>query len=265
MAQENSVDPVIFMDADKEIDVERFSYGWELAIDQIKDAARTEALCQKGERDWSDEYLANRYLALVSSGLHVLQEFAIATRGSLQEETKYYEAWNHQSVSTFSSMKLKPKLNLDRTGIEYAATEYLKLPFRSQSLDRMLVDALIAVEIWAWLQRIAGLKYANLFILGLGIVGLALGWSFLPTPWQTGLLWVLIGIFVLVLVFQVPPVGRTKRTTDAMLSAYQTLGGSLSSVKVIQHAVSAAWENGVGWPPTLFVLLEDIDGRSSSI
>lgn len=187
-----------------------------------------------------------------------------------------------------------------RENLEAAATDYLNLPYRSLLIERVMVDALIAAELYAygsemvtkpthlvrWLrtrsplhQRHALLGYLkSQFWSAVVLIGLAvLAAKILPsltgqtvTDWTVG---ILLGLFVIVFVLEtalMPVVWwyqrkdrmKVKELVRRMLATYSELDTTAAiSTRRVREVATTAAEAGVVWPSPLFALLDDNIGR----
>ena len=150
--------------------------------------------------------------------------------------------------------------DMDRGSIEKAATDYLKLPYRSPALERVLVDVLIALEMYAYGYRIVPNVRFFLFLwvipsILLGVVGLGVGSLLGYGNWTAeNLLWV-------VLLCSVGPALAAVLSWKTLLPMVRTYSeleswGAVSSRRVHEVAVKAA-DKGVVWPGPLFAVLDD--------
>jgi len=190
--------------------------------------------------------------------------------------------------------------DINRTSIEAAAGKYLALPYRCVEIERVLIDMLIAAEMYAyggtvlikvplidlWNYNVSPLYYrpirawlvgqaGNLALFGIPI---ALAWWAASKQWiegQTafwiglgsGALWLLFLVFgIILLPFLIWASARAKAETlnrlNAMQGAYAALqsAGPFSARHVIQQLEAAAAQQVV-WPAPLYALLDEINAR----
>jgi hypothetical protein len=182
---------------------------------------------------------------------------------------------------------------LHRQPIEGAAALYLNSPLRSQQVDRLLVDLLVAQEYFAYAEHVRHAPFgryrhpvitylrhralAAVVIAALTCAAILIGRSMsmsniLETSfWLGGIgmflldtLWATIGL-VLALVGRSR--GKGSPTSNDLLKLMMLIYNDLKSDGLIsahrvQEKVKQADERGIGWPPTLFALLDDIIARS---
>ena len=185
---------------------------------------------------------------------------------------------------------------IDREEIQMAVGLYLKLPFRCEMMDRVLVDALMAHEVEghahamfnkksyalspfkqrqelvSWFMR--GLAFIALFgsvaalLVYLGSIGkIKQSWSvelgnamivYIPAAGLISAVWLL---------FAWRNITRAIKSVSnlmrEMINTYRELdtSGPVSAIRVHDLATKSG-EKGVVWPPSLFTLLEDIKSRS---
>ena len=185
---------------------------------------------------------------------------------------------------------------MDRSIIEQLAADYLDLPFRIPSFERILVDVLVALEVFAfgkemytrvpaylrWLPVMSPLQQKHVlrsYVGGRVLDCLVLLWpayladKYLPhwigtTPaaWVAGVLFALFclsfGLSTLWLPFgwwnQRKARGNVREMMKGMIDAYAELGsgGPVSTRRVLEVVTKAA-DKGVVWPGPLFAVLDD--------
>jgi hypothetical protein len=179
---------------------------------------------------------------------------------------------------------------IDREEIQMAVGLYLKLPFRCEMMDRVLVDALMAHEVQGYAHAMFNKKSYSLspfkerhvlvswfmdkHIVMLGSVAALL--LYLGSIGKIGQSWlnaVIVGILVFGLIsavwlpFAWRAVTREKKGISdlmrEMINTYRELdtSGPVSATRV-HDLVTKSGEKGVVWPSSLFTLLEDIKSRS---
>ena len=145
-----------------------------------------------------------------------------------------------------------------------AAYEYLKGGLRVPSLDRGLIDSLIAQETFAYIDRRAG---GRAMLTQFGCFGIVI---------FGGVIWDLVfrqgdsekalrglGMFLAVaLVVWAWPWRGPYALHRAMRDTYQLLTGSVVSVGELRRRVERARDKGVVWPPELYAVLDDVEGRT---
>lgn len=146
-----------------------------------------------------------------------------------------------------------------------AAAEYLKGELRVPKMDRALLDALIAQELFAFIDTRAG---RGAFTPQLGCFGVAaaavIGWRLLSgqeVHWDR--FWIAAAIIgVLIALYYFWPRKGPLKLFQAMRDAYHLLSGSVVSVPELRHAVEQARDKGVVWPPELYAVLDDVEART---
>jgi hypothetical protein len=207
--------------------------------------------------------------------------------------------WQHKD-NALRLVKDKKVPYFGRAELEAAASQYLELPFRAQSFDRILVDALVALELFQFSDEMVNavdipfigtrspLKQrhvlrtwfsgilVNSFLCG-GAVGIAAAlnhWDVIsddPVIWTAGialLIWVvLFTIATIALPFAWRTQSKARQNTfDLMASMDKTYfelrSGEVISANHILDCVKAAASLGVIWPSPLYALLDDVIRRT---
>lgn len=195
--------------------------------------------------------------------------------------------WYHQGrVRLAGKKRLTPYIKVDET--QEAAATYLHLPYRVPALDRLLVDMLVAAEMFAFadeMQPILKKKLPLLLgwllnnVLSVLIGGAIAAFCFWIGDGATVMNWVGGTILALTLLgtawsliafpFYYPKVRAHHAKIDgiigSMLDAYAALAGSPASTKHIDEMLAKATDKGAVWPSQLIVLMEDIRARSATI
>lgn len=195
--------------------------------------------------------------------------------------------WYHKGQIRLAGKKrLEPYIKLSET--QEAAAIYLKLPYRVPALDRILVDMLVASELFAFadevqailnkkLPLLLGWLLNNLFsvLIGCAIAafcfwigngGTVMNWvgGIILALTLLGTLWSLIAY-----PFYYPKVRahhkKVEATIGSMADAYAAIAGSPASTKHIEEMLAKATDKGAVWPSQLLVLMEDIRARSATI
>lgn len=147
-----------------------------------------------------------------------------------------------------------------------AAFGYLKAPMRVPLFDRALLDAFIAQETFAYIDRHAGRGqfltllgcfgvYAVAGLLGAIIFGNA-------TPNLERLWWGLAIVLGVTFVMWFWPKRGRLALAQSMRDAYQLLSGSVVSVPELRRRIELARDQGVVWPPELYAVLDDVESRT---
>lgn len=225
----------------------------------------------------------------IRSGLDVVEAAARAVNPDWWSRGEDHPTlgWHHRSRPMLSGKKHGDPYII-RLDVEDAAAGYLALPFRVDSLDRLLTDMLMAAEMFAFadevqpqlkqkLPTVLAWLWGNLksLVIGLAMAG-ALLWVF---PNSTAAQWIagivagltLLGTLISLVVFPfLYPSVRAQRlrfhaTVMGMKDAYTTLDGSPASVPHIRKLVDRATDAGVVWPAPLMALLDDVADRRKAI
>jgi hypothetical protein len=190
---------------------------------------------------------------------------------------------------------------MDRSSLETVVGEYLALPYRSPAMDRLLVDVLIAMELYAYGDEMLNEKTFGLFparsplkqrhallaylrgqlinaVLLVGIAALALwanskGWvSESSAWWVSGICVFLFLLSAVVSTFALPFAWRQQakerhnvaKLLLTMAAVYNELrsDGPISAQYIRDRANNAAAQEGVVWPAPLFALLDDVISRT---
>jgi hypothetical protein len=200
---------------------------------------------------------------------------------------KQINIWNHID-DTAKRVRTADFPDLRREDIEAAAAAYLKTPVRSQKVDRLLVDLLVAVEYFAYAEHIrysptvrvrhplsvyarARIRSAIFFAAVAGVV-------YAVTSVETAFLVALaclalfgidtiLATIGLLIALVARAQGKGTATSNDLLLLmdflYQDLkSDGLISAFHIREKARKADERGVRWPATLFALLDDIAART---
>lgn len=266
-------------------------------------AAITKAALEHAEAHWPKSDLSRLEPGdLFMPGASVIGGLADAIRHPTDDPAGYSSnLWSHRA-NPVAEIKKQTAPLMGRGEIETIVQEYLDLPYRSQHVDRLLVDLLVALEVYAYGETVIKRRgvpdfiatpilkrrpiwewfLGNLFmvvlwtVLGTGFWGLS---RVLPIPdgWVIGFNVVLGLLFALNLIWSTLWLPRTwwiihraKRKAsellEEMLSVYAELqSDGPISVRHIELRARSAANAGVVWPPPLFVLLEDICTRGGRI
>jgi hypothetical protein len=212
---------------------------------------------------------------------------------------KSLDFWDSQNTAV-ENIKAHKVPYIDRSSLETVTGAYLALPYRSQAMDRFLVQVLVEMEFYAYGDEMLNEKTFGLFparsplkqrhvllaylrglifngVLFGGIAASALwassrGWvSESGAPWIYGiciflfLLFGAIGILALPFAWQKQTKARQHvlKLLSTMLKIYNELrsDGPISALYVRERVVAASQE-GVVWPSPLFALLDDIISRT---
>ena len=149
-----------------------------------------------------------------------------------------------------------------------AAYTYLKGPLRVPSLDRGLIDAFIAQETFAYIDRHAG-RGPLLTHLGCWGTWLVLLAAFqlifsADTDWKRFAQGAAAVVFIVLVVWAWPKKGAYALYRE-MRDTYQLLTGSVVSVAELRRRVERARDKGVVWPAELYAVLDDVESRTKVI
>ena len=203
--------------------------------------------------------------------------------------------WKHDQFAIEKAKRFEgPEIHRDL--VENVVADYLALPVRSALVDRTLVDILLATELFAFasevfsgnrvsiakgngpLDFLFGRLFSILFFSGPIVIAVGvtnLGW--LTNEWSIGVIWGLIGLFLIETAWaslRFPFAWRAQVRQNAhiakLLSSINSVYAEMNSTgpisaKHIRDRAQAASFDGVGWPPSLFVLLDDIVARGGRI
>jgi hypothetical protein len=178
--------------------------------------------------------------------------------------------WRHWH-NRFPTARLGKKFGepyLSSEMLSSAAAEYLKGGMRVPKFDRALLDALIAQELFAFIDTRAG---RSAFATQFGCLGfifvVVLGWQALTGEtinWNR----VMIGLAIMLVpyaLFYLWPRRGLLKLFLAMRDAYHLLSGSVVSVPELRRSVEKARDKGVVWPPELYAVLDDVEGRTQRL
>ena len=165
---------------------------------------------------------------------------------------------------------------LDRARIEDAVAIYLALPFRSLWLDRLLVDLLVAAQLFSFgeaagevvksgtpRQWLHGRLYSFAFWTIVALTALTLyrwGWISAVPAAAAGASAALL--FVLETALAIPALRRQALRFEAIRAAYRPLGSPAAlDTRAYAEPIAAAASAGVRWSQPLYRLLQDIHRR----
>jgi hypothetical protein len=263
-------------------------YGF--LLQKIAKAALDYALPRQIDpRDFEESHLSQ------AVGIVRSLRFAFIRYGSDNSSPNFWDL----NANPLEKIRAKQVPYIDRSELEAVVGEYLALPYRAQALDRFLVRALIAAELYAFgdemlneetfgfparsplkqrhalLQFLRG-QFFNCVIFG-GIAAIAfwasssglIGQS--TAEWIAGVCGFLFVTFASVSTFALPfwwyAQAMARRRVRKLLGTMSTLyneqksDGPISAQYVRDRAVDAAKE-GVVWPAPLFALLDDLISRA---
>lgn len=195
--------------------------------------------------------------------------------------------WYHRShIRLAGKKRLEPYIKVDET--QEAAIAYLQLPYRVPAIDRLLVDMLIAAEMFAFADEMQPILTKRLPLL-LGwllnnilsvIIGSAIaafcfwiGDGGTVTSWVSGIILALTLLWtawsLIAYPFYYPKIRAHHRKIEgiigSMLDTYAAIAGNPASTKHIDEMLAKATGKGAVWPSQLIVLMEDVKARSVTI
>lgn len=229
----------------------------------------------------------SKRLTATMAGLDVIEQIRDATNEqNWGNEEPEFRIWRHVRQPILAGKKrLDPYIQIQQ--VQDATAAYLDLPYRVETLDRILVDMLVASEMYAFADEIQPLLKQKLPILlrwlldnvvslvGAGVVAGSIIWMWPESTMAYWIAGIIFGVIFLMSAWSLvaypffyPRVRRHLQKTlgiiDAMLDAYAALGGEPASVKHVQERINRATDAGAVWPAQLFVLIEDIKARTAS-
>ena len=242
---------------------------------------------------------------LLEGGFDIIRCIRYATQPYDQpnEEAKKLKVWSHRWQPIYEvTNKTAPQLN--RMDLEGLVGQYLQLPFRCEHIDRILTDALLALELYQFSDEMINeivvpelgpprspLKQTHplrgylkgnfqtaafLFIVGLGVYGLH-RIHLLNDGWEAGgfvviglLLIFCVGVSTLALPLawgqHAKAVRNIRMLMGEMVQTYNELrtDGPVS-VRHLLERMKMATEKGVSWPGPLYALLDDVMARTGRV
>jgi len=217
--------------------------------------------------------------------------------------TDFYERtwklWQNQGIK-FDEIKRGEVPHIDRTSLTDGVVHYLALPIRNQSIERMLVDALVAMEVIAFADQMLNVpsflkdlstspfvkshplwrfikgQVLSLVIIAAIPIGVLVGAVNLLNirgdwPIFVGLgffgLWALFFLIGLIALpsFWISET-RRKQKVGELLEAMHTVHteirtGTVVSARHIRERLDKSTDQGAVWPSEVFPLLDDIIDR----
>jgi hypothetical protein len=262
---------------------------YKLALDAITRAAMQYAM--------SHEVSQESFEDILREAISLLSSLRVAVGADEGEDREKMRLWSHRSQPIYD-IKAKKIPSLSRTLIEQTVNDYIRLPYRSSLMDRLLVDILIVMELYAYGNETINAIYIpgvfassqvkrrpvidwfvsnllNLVILvliGLGLWSLSLIHLF-PKSWLDWSIIVLGALFLfgwgwstvwLPRVWLLATKEKRKSITllGEMNGVYMELksAGPISA-RHLEYRARTAVDAGVLWPAPLFVMLDDINLR----
>jgi hypothetical protein len=248
----------------------------------------------------SKNLTTNQFKDMLSNSIGVVNaiQAALVQGRERSNPEKFWEFWRHTPLQW--PIKEENIPSIARTEIEVATEEYLDLPFRCAAIDRLLIDVLVAMEMYGygndmWNENTYGLfpprspiKQPHIlkeFLKGHFINAVCLGcvaafFMFLNKAgimgggWAVGIALVSVSYFFLALglgIIALPFAWGNQRKARkevidlmlAMNSVYLQLKSDRAiSALHIRECAQKAHDLGVSWPAVLFTLLDDVIART---
>lgn len=268
--------------------------NYKILLDAISGAAKSWAIAENVEYSLYKEGLDHGIDAVRGAILGVSH-----LDGSVSLEKM---AWLHKRQPLYD-IRANKVPEIDRPEVEAATGAYLSLPYRSEAIDRLFVDILVAMELYAFgdemfnepcfpgLTPRSPLKQRHAFFtyccvngsngLLFGVIGGAaffaashgwIGWSW--AAWIAGacaiLFFLLFVLSTVALPYNWKRVTRGKRRVIELLERMNHTYTALKSdgpisAHHISDLVRSAADAGVIWPAPLYALLDDILRRSARL
>lgn len=234
---------------------------------------------------------ADEHVSRLRHGLEILDGImeavtpAIGGDGLEAYDRKSFVRWRHRDVPSLHYKKPgQPYISLYE--VREVTASYLHMGYRVPKLDRLLVDMLIAAEMFAYVDEVLPtLRERNfptvLRCLWNNLVTLATGAGIAVAIYAVapdnelliagvvGITLVLIAWSLIAFPFLLPTLRANREKIVgpylAMIDAYQALNGEPTSIKHLDERLRVATNKGVFWPPQLIVLVEDIASRSKTV
>lgn len=211
-------------------------------------------------------------------------------------DAKNWKFWKHEDF-IIQRIKNKDVPRIDRFQLESAATRYLDSPLRTKAIDRVLIDSLVAMEVFAFgdemlnpeqFFKVSPLKTwhvfwtylfgqaGNLFLFGIivAVVVWLRSQSVLAdttTGWAIGIVVVIFLLMFALATLSLPGLWMGQRAErkkiinllGGMVGLYNELksDGAISAPHIRQRAQMIAAEGAV-WPAPLFAVLDDVVART---
>lgn len=259
----------------------------------LLEAALTNRNASERETDEAD--LAREFNKVLS----LVDDLRAAVTPDYERGVLKLDFWNKSSQPFVEIRRHKKALHIDLSLLEDVTYRYLHFAYRYAPLDRLLVEILVATDMYAYgeivllrnsLETWMGTSQGSLFarpiwgwfvnqILNLVVLGvIGAGTWFAVVEWigNTTASWMILcftGIWLLLFVLSIICLpshiyrtsrekDRTIRRIEAMQTAFTaTREGILLSSRHITQRLESAAEHDVIWPSILFVLLDDITSR----
>lgn len=240
---------------------------------------------------------------LLRPGINVVDAIMWGVQKQDSPDEEKVKLWWHRH-DLFDLVRADRALPLDRSSLEHATGLYLALPYREPKLDRMLADALVALEASAFADQMLNEKWFpelgppasplkkkhpfGIYLKGqlknlawmVAVVGGAVGLYAYGYLGGTGAFWsaavwaALSALsFVLATAFLPTMWKRHAKAKDhvvmlmqEMLHCYDELqsSGPISARRLLER-LKEADAKGVSWPAPLYALLDDVMARTGRL
>jgi len=248
---------------DQGLDDAASGYWGRLARGVTIDAAKHAEANNLSTEEWGE------FHDLLSDTLNVVDAAMLAVNGGWVANNAEIKGWKHHRHVTEVALRVDAPV-ISRDSLEDASAAYLDLPFRSAEMDYLLVELLIACELFSYARQMSsalkrttfwGWAKARLYsaIFWFALV-LAARWLF-DAKWGTVVFWIYGAESVLSTIVLFRP-SKTVKLLQEMNGVYCELAPSGPySARHIEHRARTAADRGVVWPAPLFALLDDIISR----
>ena len=264
------------------------------ALDAITRAATDYSISQGLSLDENAEWSLR---SILYECCDIITDIRLALYADEGEDKAQMRFWSHRP-QPLNELKSNRRRHFRRSEIEACVGRYLALPYRAPDIDRVLVDLLVAMEVFAFGELVLNAPSVPGFgsssplkrhpivewlanavlslVLWIAVAGVLWGLSrihLFPEIWLTGVNVILGGMVVLSVAWTTILLPRTLwvvhkarmmvlKVLEHMNGVYCELSsdGPISARHIEQRARTAA-DAGVVWPAPLFALLDDINGR----
>ena len=241
---------------------------------------------------------------LFEQGYEIVQAIKYTVRrpeGTAEDQRKL-KLWQHR-YHPLDEIKRKVATPLQRQEVEELTGAYLNLPFRSQKMDRMLADMLVALELYAFGEHVYNQHYIpgvtssnsplaqkpilDYFVYrGISLAGLIVLWLILWGLWAIHIMPAIVGWWIGGIAFALAALDfawvtlwlpvrvwqnqKQRRKTGELLVEMSTTYNELQSAgpisaRHISERLSHGNNMGVVWPAPLQVLMDDILARGGRL
>jgi hypothetical protein len=223
--------------------------------------------------DPDSDYGDDIFPTLLDNGFDIVDQLYRA----IDWPDKEFKLWGHDTYLV-SHVKSKKTPEFIRSEIEAAVGGYLRLPYRSAHVDRLLVDLLIAIEIAALNQWIEDRKLAFVIFEGWsglisvlfvgGVTGVLQWLNIISNSWAWYVPTLAVGFSALSYIntHYWGPIAKVRKLFEPMLFSYNAMNsdGPISA-QHIRERLTTATEKGVVWPAPVYTLLDDVIARTGRL